>query len=451
MSNIAGELSPASVGAEVLREVARRRATGVLAWERPAGLLQIEFAGGRAVRGSGAGVVGADERETAMLMVRAFGCGLRGAYRFVEREVTSSHSGVDPLGEALVAVLTAMTEAQLDLVWKARPDLTVARGPAFETVQAASTQIGAPGVPVSGDNTRLNDLVSGTPVRFQRAVAGQIFLGGLAVKAAAAARKVVVQSSDPRTRAAVTEIDAAFDQMQTQTLYDLLGVSRTAGADMVRKAYLEAAKRWHSDRFAGMQLGPAAAKVEEIFRAIGEAQRILTDPEQRKAYDFVLERQAQGLPTDPAVILEAEGLFKKAQSLVRRGQGAGALPLLERAVELNKGEAEFWVYLGFALYSAKGSESRQQAEKNIRHGLEIRDKMDVAYEFLGRIARVEDAFDEARRHFKKALDLNPKNVEAERELRLMAMRSGKGAASGGGGAATRIPFGGLLDKLRRKK
>jgi curved DNA-binding protein CbpA len=445
MSAIAGELSPVSAGAEVLREVARRRATGVLAWERAAGLLQIEFAGGRAVRGAGAGLTGADARQTALLLVRAFGCGLRGAYRFIEREVTPAADSVDPLGEALVAVLTAMTEAQLDLVWKARPDVAVSRAPSFDTLQAASLQIGAPAVPVADDAVRLADLAFGAPLPLQRAIAGQLFLGGLAIRSAAGVGKRApagFKSSDPRTRAAVAEIDSTYELMQTQSLYETLGVPKSAGVDMVRKAYLEAAKRWHSDRFSGMQLGDAGAKAEEIFRRIGEAQRILTDPEQRKSYDFVLERQAQGLPTDPAVILEAEGLFKKAQSLVRRGQGAQALPLLERAVELNKGEAEFWVYLGFALYSAKGTETRQQAERHIKHGLEMREKMDVAFEFLGRIARVENSFEEAKKQFKKALDINPKNVEVERELRLIAMRAGKG----GGG-----PGGGLLDKLRGKK
>lgn len=451
MSAIAGELSPAAVGAEVLREVARRRATGVLAWERPAGLAQLELAGGRAVRGSGAGLQGADEHDSARIVVRAFGCGVRGAYRFIEREVKSSDGSLDPLGEALVGVVTAMTPVQLDLVWKARSDVAVSRGPSFDMLQAACAEVGAPAVPVTDEVVRLSDLVAGAPISMQRAVAGQLFLGGLAVRSAAGiGRKTPAgfKSNDPRTRAAVAEIDAGYEQLQTQSLYEALGVPKNASVEVVRKAYLEAAKRWHSDRFAGMQLGDAAAKAEEIFRRIGEAQRILVDPEQRKAYDFVLERQAQGLPTDPAVILEAEGLFKKAQGLVRRGQGAQALPMLERAVELNKGEPEFWIYLGFSLYSAKGTGAREQAERHIKHGLEMRDKMDVAYEFLGRIARVENRFEEAKKHFKKALDINPKNVEVERELRLIAMRAGKPGSGGGGGAPS---IGGLFDRLRGKK
>jgi curved DNA-binding protein CbpA len=423
-----GELSPSLAGAEVLSKLARQRASGLLDWGRAAGAARLELAEGRPVRGQSSDGQASATRESLTLLVRSFACSLSGSYQFTQQKIAAAE-GVDPLGEALVAVLTAMTEPQLMQVWQARSNLAVAPSSAFEPIRAACMQLGFPDVQVAFEGERLTALLLGASMPAQRTLAALLLLEGLSAKPVQElAPPPSTLPPDPKARELVAEIDAAYDRMQQQSFYELLGVPRDADADAIRKRYLELAKRWHSDRFAGLELGERAAKAEEIFRRIAEAQRILSDGAQRKAYDFVLERHAQGLPTEAGVILEAEAVFKKAQGLVRRGQAAAALPLLERAVELNKGEPEFWIYLGYALYSAKGKAALGEAEANIRHGLEMRDKLDVGYEFLGRIARVEGCADDARKNFRRALELNPKNLEAERELRLMTMRSGKTTA-----------------------
>ena len=54
--------------------------------------------------------------------------------------------------------------------------------------------------------------------------------------------------------AVLQEIAAAHAEMALQDHYAFLGVGRDAKADDVSKAYFEHAKRWHSDRFAGLEL-----------------------------------------------------------------------------------------------------------------------------------------------------------------------------------------------------
>jgi len=155
-------------------------------------------------------------------------------------------------------------------------------------------------------------------------------------------------------------------------------------------------------------------------------------------------RRRQGLPTDVNVILEAEGLFRKGQALIRRGQAANAEPVLRQAVEMNKGEAEFWTYLGFAIYSAKGSASVKEARDAINKSLEMDEKLAVAHEFLGRIARVEGNLRLAKRELNTAIEMDPKNVDAERELRLLNMRTTNPELKAGKG------IGGLLGGLFKK-
>ncbi len=62
-------------------------------------------------------------------------------------------------------------------------------------------------------------------------------------------------------------------------LYDVLGVSRNADAASIKKAYRKLARGSHPDR------NPDDPGAEERFKEIGRAYAVLSDPEQRRAYD----------------------------------------------------------------------------------------------------------------------------------------------------------------------
>lgn len=63
--------------------------------------------------------------------------------------------------------------------------------------------------------------------------------------------------------------------------YDILGVTRTASQEDIKKAYRSLALRWHPDR----NQGGAQKEAEEKFRQVAEAYETLGDPKKRKAYD----------------------------------------------------------------------------------------------------------------------------------------------------------------------
>jgi len=68
---------------------------------------------------------------------------------------------------------------------------------------------------------------------------------------------------------------------QKKDYYEILGVKKSASADDIRKAFRKLARKYHPD------VNPGDKSAEEKFKALSEANDVLSDPKKRKIYDQV--------------------------------------------------------------------------------------------------------------------------------------------------------------------
>jgi len=71
----------------------------------------------------------------------------------------------------------------------------------------------------------------------------------------------------------------AWPGAEREDYYTILGVSRDASPEEIKKAYKKLARKYHPD------LNPGDKKAEEMFKKIQEAYRVLSDPKLREQYD----------------------------------------------------------------------------------------------------------------------------------------------------------------------
>ena len=89
--------------------------------------------------------------------------------------------------------------------------------------------------------------------------------------------------------------------------YETLGVKKSASAEDIRKAFRKLARKYHPD------VNPGDKSAEEKFKAISEANEVLSDPKKRKIYDQVGFYSDN---IDPAT----------AEAYARAGQSGGGFP-----------------------------------------------------------------------------------------------------------------------------
>lgn len=211
-------------------------------------------------------------------------------------------------------------------------------------------------------------------------------------------------------------------ELKKQDYFEMLGVSKSAGADEVRRAYHAAVRDVHPDRLAKTAPADARALAAQIEGALTSAFEVLSDSEARAEYEDGLEKDAfAGVTQDVGRILAAEGRFRRGSQALKKGDWQKAAGLFEEAVSLYPDEGDFHTHLGWALYRATPDDDDvvKDAKKKIERGIQKSPRSDRGYLFLGQLLKATGRGADAQRQFEQAIQCNPDCTEALTELKLI--------------------------------
>jgi tetratricopeptide (TPR) repeat protein len=259
----------------------------------------------------------------------------------------------------------------------------------------------------------------------------------------------------PELAGKLAEARARLTAMEDETYFQMLDVPLSADDDAVRTAFLQAAAVWHPDRTPGNS--PAIRDVyQSVFALLNEAQSTLSDPKTRGRYLRTIQ-DGGGTPRaqrQVAQLVEAATDVQKAEICIRVRDYAEAERLCRKAIQVTPDDSNTLFVLATALMEKQPESVPAEVVSLLTRAVEIAPRNDRAHVLLGTVYRRHGNLVAATRHFRQAAEINPKNVDAAREVRLAEMR-GRGSAGAPPNASTPNPpegpkGGGFLSKLLKR-
>lgn len=226
---------------------------------------------------------------------------------------------------------------------------------------------------------------------------------------------------EPERQKEIIELEKA---QEGQDYFALLGVKPGASMDEVKQAFTDFSKRYHPDRFGGMNLGTFRARIERIYRRVSEAYSVLSQPERRAAY---LKAQAAQRPSTPPPAVAAPAvvhaplkgdeerrperqarlarhpylahthrvtdLLARGKAAMSKGDFERAYADLNQAMNLDPKNREATQLLG----EVRKKHDEQRAKGELERGIELEKQQDLP---------------KALEAYRKASTLDPQNGEA---------------------------------------
>jgi curved DNA-binding protein CbpA len=224
-----------------------------------------------------------------------------------------------------------------------------------------------------------------------------------------------------------TEIVERSQTVDRENYFTMLDVDREATTEQVQQAFFGLAKKWHPDRLH-TELAPVRELCSRVFARMSEAHATLTDPTRRENYMRLL---AEGGATPEAqetiaLVVEAATNFQKAEICLRRNDFAQAEELCRKAHEGDPQQPDYMALLAW-LTSMKpdkqGPEATIDCIRMLDEATKLSAKCEKAFFYRAMLYKKLGKGELANRDFKRAAELNPRNIDAAREVRLYNMRN----------------------------
>lgn len=250
-------------------------------------------------------------------------------------------------------------------------------------------------------------------------------------------------------RALWKEIVDRARAIDDENYFEMLAVPRDAPASAVQKAYFNLVKKWHPDRLPA-PLAELRPLVESVFRQLTRAHETLADESKRGPY-LTSVQDGGGTPAADrrlAQIIQAAMDFRKVEVLLKRREHEEALRAIDEILAITDEEADYHAARGWVLFQLHPTDTVQRAAAlaSIDRALALVEKHDKAHFYKGMILQRAGRSAEAAVSFRRAAEINPKNIEAVRMVRIAGMRGEEPppADEEGGGGKRESIFGKLF-------
>lgn len=224
-----------------------------------------------------------------------------------------------------------------------------------------------------------------------------------------------VSFEESRYKALIDTLRQKLKTIKDQDPFQVLGVDRQISDGGLKRAYIKIVKANHPDTYAHADDPEVRRLANEVFTEI------------QKAYSAVTKIRAGQSVEEPKGIdesIQAEILYGKGLEYLKARDYNKAIDCLKLCMKLRPEERVFtetYVKTLFLRLQNTGTGSSIEIKTAIRDGLNRFPSSDTLWLIYGWLLKREGS-KKAVEAFKKALEINKDNVEAQRELRLYQMR-----------------------------
>jgi curved DNA-binding protein CbpA len=215
--------------------------------------------------------------------------------------------------------------------------------------------------------------------------------------------------------------------IENEDPFTALGIPDGASVEAARAAYFRLSKLWHSDRLPA-DLAPFRMEVEKVYEHMTRAHRTLTDPDARRDY---LATGAAGGPRGSAPAAarpRAEMLREIDHALTKREfHAAEAASRQLASADPDDSEAQALVAWASTLAGEASEDTLRAALPMLDRAVNRDRQCERAHYYRGMVHKRLGGNAAAFRDFTRVVNLNPKHVDAQREIRIFEMRARKGS------------------------
>ncbi len=237
------------------------------------------------------------------------------------------------------------------------------------------------------------------------------------------------------------ELTMLYDKLDDMNHFELLGIPPNSNYNEISNAYFARVKKFHPDRLPS-GLAPILRCAQKVFDRLTEANEALSSNESRAEYVRAVAAGGGTRASERMMrnVLDSAVEFQKAEVLMRKRDFPQAMNMLRSALNKNPGESDYLALYAWLLNLMNPSEPAPFDDmiRSLDKALQDNPRNERAHYYKGVILKRMRRDKEAVRHFQKAIEINPRNVDAAREVRIAEMRRDSNPPPAAGPAGNKL-------------